>query len=236
MLNDSYDGYLENLAKYEEECKKYKKSGLPLFWAESLYFHHGLRNASSAVKKYIEGKVFIDGGACCGDSSLALLQYNPSKIFAFDISPRMAKKFCQVMRKNKISKDTVQLITKGLGEENCVLMFDDKTLGSTTLYQDGSQKTKIVPLDSCSEIKGNIGLIKFDLEGFGLSAFKGMMNTIRKDRPVLALAVYHNGAELFGIKELLDSMDLNYKVEYKSCSFDRYGELTMFAYPAELES
>lgn len=236
VLNDPFESDFNDRLQFKKECKKYKTYGLPTLMPESLYFHHGLRWAPDFVKKYIENKIFIDGGACCGDSTLTFLQYNPLKVIAFDISPRMVKKFHQVMKKNGVSNSKVQLLQKGLGESRIHISFDDTTIGSTSLFKRGKTQAEIIPLDSCEEIKGTVGLIKFDLEGYGLHAFKGMLETIKRDRPVLALAVYHCGEELFGIKNLLDSMNLDYKIEYKSCSFDHYGELTMFCYPRELEN
>lgn len=212
-----------------------RKSGLDVFMPESLYYHHGLRSASSAVKQYISNKIFIDGGACQGDSTLVFQQYDPKKVIAFDISERMAKDFHRIMKKNRIPEEKAVLILKGLGESNCEIPFSDETIGSTTLMNEGKSTAEIIPLDSCREVDGTVGFIKLDLEGFGLQAFKGMIETIKRDRPVLAIAVYHNEDELFGIKPLLESLNLNYRIEFKCCSFDYMGELTLFAYPAELK-
>ena len=222
--------------KFRKEAERYKDSGLPSpLPAESLYFHHGLRSAPESVKNYIKGKIFIDGGACAGDSTLIFQQYQPGKVIAFDISPRMVKLFHSVMQKNAVPDDNYLLLQKGLGEKTETVAFDDIGVGSTTLLKNGKYNAEIVPLDSCKEITGTVGLIKFDLEGFGLQAIRGMRETIKKDRPVLALAVYHSCSELFGIKAFLEELDLKYRIEYKSCYFDHYGELTMFAYPEELE-
>ena len=107
--------------------------------------------------------------------------------------------------------------------------------GGTSLNLAGDCEAETVTLDSCKEVDGPVGWIKIDLEGYGLPAVKGMVETIKRDRPVLTLAVYHCADELFGIKKLLESLDLNYKIMFRSCRFDEYHELTLIAYPAELE-
>ena len=114
-------------------------------------------------------------------------------------------------------------------------MIQDGKGGITTLNGIGKSEVEIIPLDSCKEVDGTVGWIKIDLEGYGLPAVKGMVETIKRDRPVLTLAVYHCAEELFGIKKMLESLDLNYKIMFRSLRFDGYHELTLIAYPAELD-
>ena len=221
--------------KFRLEAEKYKKSGIPEpLPPESLYFHHGLRFAHEAVKKYVEHKIFIDGGSCAGDSTLVFQMYHPRKVLAFDISPKTASLFHKVMKRMNVPKEKYLQIQKGLGEKYEELYFNDKGDCSVSLSCSGSTKAEIIPLDECVEINSCVGLIKLDLEGFGLQAVRGMINTIKRDRPILSFAVYHCFSELFGIKTLLDDLDLKYKIEYKSCYFDGVGELIIFAYPEEL--
>ncbi len=237
----SYPEYTEEtLLQYQDFQKNDKpefiRKGLsePLEVA-SVYFHHGMRALPDFVKNYVRNKIFIDGGACDGDSTLVFLKYCPRKVLAFEISPGIAEKFRQNMRKNNIPESLVCLILKGLGEKKNKKLFFDSADGETTLSEEGNAETEIIPLDSCKEIDSPVGWIKIDLEGYGLPAVKGMVETIKRDRPVLTLAVYHCADELFGIKKLLESWDLNYKIMFRSLRFDGYHELTLIAYPAELE-
>ena len=226
----------EDFFRCEEIEKKLSKAqGLPEFFPESTYFHHGMRFLPKSVKNYVKEKIFIDGGACFGDSSLAFLNYAPRKVLAFDISESNANIFRKIMKKNNVPEYKVTLILKGLGEKEERRSFQDGKGGGTGFYIQGDSFADIVTLDSCKEVDGTVGWIKIDLEGYGLPAVKGMVETIKRDRPVLTLAVYHCADELFGIKKLLESLALNYKIMFRACRFDGFNELTLIAYPAELD-
>ena len=225
--------YLEYMQK---EQKEYEKKGIPLPMEEAaIHYHHGMRFLPDSVKNYVKDKIFVDGGAWIGDSSLVFQTYSPKKVLAFDISLENAKVFHDIMKKNDISDDKVQLILKGLGDKLEQKNVKDGEGSITTFDENGDTNVEIITLDSCKEVDGTVGWIKIDLEGYGLPAVKGMVETIKRDRPVLTLAVYHCADELFGIKKLLESLDLNYKIMFRSLRFDGYHELTLIAYPAELD-
>lgn len=65
-----------------------------------------------------------------------------------------------------------------------------------------------------------------------------MKETIRKYRPVLSLAIYHNGEEMFETIQLLGSFvyKLHYRMEILRLhgGMDYFGEIVLFAYPEEL--
>ena len=86
--------------------------------------------------------------------------------------------------------------------------LDDYEIKMEVIDENGDTNVEIITLDSCKEADGTVGWIKIDLEGYGLPAVKGMVETIKRDRPVLTLAVYHCADELFGIKKLLESLEL----------------------------
>lgn len=225
--------YLEYTRK---EQKEYMEKGIPLPMEEAvIHYHHGMRFLPDSVKNYAKDKIFVDGGAWIGDSSLVFMNYSPQKVLAFDISVENSEKFRAVMKKNNIPEEKVLLILKGLGEKNESKKIQDGKGSITTLSENGSFSVEVTTLDSCKEVDGTVGWIKIDLEGYGLPAVKGMVETIKRDRPVLTLAVYHCADELFGIKKLLESLDLNYKIMFRTLRFDEYHELTLIAYPAELD-
>ena len=81
----------------------------------SVYFHHSLKFAPRSVLDYIEGKIFIDAGAYHGDSSLILSRYNPSKIYAFEISKYNIQVMEDILSKSSVPDNLVSIIPMGLG-------------------------------------------------------------------------------------------------------------------------
>ena len=70
----------------KNDQKEYMKKGFPLpLEVASIYYHHGMRFLPDTVKDYVKGKIFIDGGAWIGDSSLVFMNYTPKKVLAFDM-------------------------------------------------------------------------------------------------------------------------------------------------------
>ena len=74
------------------------------------------------------------------------------------------------------------------------------------------EKIEITTIDDYVE-KNNIevGLIKSDIEGAELSLLRGAINTIKQQKPVLVISIYHNTNDFFEIKKLIESLNLGYK-------------------------
>ena len=68
----------------------------------------------------------------------------------------------------------------------------------------------------------------------GLKFLRGAEATIRRDRPLLSLSIYHNEEEFTGIYRTLREWDLGYHCELRRFSpYIMHGEYSLFAYPAE---
>ncbi|MBP5183349.1 MAG: hypothetical protein J6331_10030, partial [Lentisphaeria bacterium] len=63
----------------------------------------------------------------------------------------------------------------------------------------------------------------------------GAEKVIRKHRPVLALSIYHNPEEFFGMYSALRQWDLDYKFRIVSLEPVTHGEITLLGVPAEAE-
>ncbi len=120
------------------------------------------------------------------------------------------------------------------------ITMDDSANQGTTVLAGGNDKVRLTDLDSFSKENAlTVGFIKADLEGVGLEGLLGMAETIRRDRPVLCISIYHSPKEFFEIKPALDEIvrELDYKITIeKHFPFpDRMVEVAVFAYPNELD-
>lgn len=231
-----------NYQKFKDSVIEYKNKYILAhdeYNPDVFYFRHGLVNASPKLLNYIKNKDFIDGGAYIGDSATMLMDYNPNKIYSFEISDKSIKKYMNTMELNKISKNKYEILNIGLAEKYYETTYLDMNSQGSSIYFDGKSKLVCSDLDTIVQNKNmNVGFIKADIEGAMCHALKGMKNTIKKFRPVLDLTIDHSPKEFFESKFLLDeyTKDLNYKIELQWHDFtpSYMFDFVLFAYPKEL--
>lgn len=225
--------------QYKKILKRYKTPpNLFLGGEESFVAHHGLLLCPESVKSYICGGIFLDAGACFGDSTLVFLEhYHPCKVIAFEPSVQNRKIFESVMQLNHIQDERYELSPLCLGNECSVI---DGADGGGADYSpmnanNGTIRVEITTLDNFCKKKtlSNIKLIKADVEGMGLDLLLGAKETIRRNRPVLSLSLYHNQKEMFGIYKALREWTLDYHFIVRNLTL--FGETTLIAWPKELD-
>ena len=199
---------------------------------ESLVCHHGLPQLPDSAKKVMAGKDFIDAGAYQGDSCVILAEYGPRRIWAFEPSPANLTELHRTMQNNNIPKTRYETVASGLAATTGTCFFHDCGNNGTDLKITGESQTAVTTLDAFSADHDlTVGLIKADVEGMGLEVVRGAEKTIKRDRPVLALAIYHNQDEFLRVYSLLKSWQLNYV--FKMLDFPPHSEceITLLAYP-----
>ncbi len=177
---------------------------------EVYYFNHGLYYLDEHYRNMIEGKCIIDAGAYKGESLIALLKYKPSRIISFELSPKNYEKIVANLERNNIPSKCYALVQNGLGDVEEDIFIDD--LGDEIANKNSTAMCHITTIDNY--LKNNpikVGMIKADIEGAGLALVKGGMETIKKDRPLISIAVYHSADEFLGIPKLFKEMNLKYK-------------------------
>lgn len=204
--------------------------------AESLIFHQGVALLPESVKKRLAGTDFVDAGAYLGNYTIPLLQYQPRRIFAFEPSRISGNKLLANLSRASIPKDRVEWIQAGLATTERICRFADFGSGDQRLDQPGTEEIPLYRLDDFA-IRRNLrlGLLKTDVEGMGVELLLGALETIRRDRPVLALSIYHTPEEFFRQYAILREAIPAYHYRITDLPPGSGFELTLLAWPEEAD-
>lgn len=114
------------------------------------------------------------------------------------------------IEKNLQGIDNVLYFDKGLWNCEEELRFvEDKT--SSTIYNGGGTVIKTISLDSAVLPEDKITFIKLDIEGAELQALQGSANIIRRDRPKMAISIYHKPMDVIDLADYILSLVPDYQ-------------------------
>jgi FkbM family methyltransferase len=167
--------------------------------------------------RYGKNEIFIDCGAFTGDTIekfIALPKMEYKKIIAFETDKQNFEKLqCKFKNNPKIV-----LINEGVYNKNCGLYFsrvdDTATSGIVSEFPTGKAdeiSIKVRSIDSL-QISDKVTFIKMDIEGAELNALKGAEKTILRDKPRLAICIYHSNEDMIRIAEWIHALVPEYKL------------------------
>lgn len=162
---------------------------------------------------------FIDGGCCNGDTAIRfarLCENHFSKVFAFEPD---AKNYVSCQNNMAIHNlQNVELIQAGLWKETTTLRFHALGSGVSYLSADGEVSVPVVQLDEIIKDEP-VAFIKLDVEGAEMDALKGAGNTIRRDRPLCAICIYHKPGDMLAIAHYLKQLVPDYRFAIRHYAF-----------------
>ena len=219
---DVYDNFSKNVVK-EGEFYRYNDHVLPVDDLEASIFYYNMGLTKINDLKKVMGKDFIDAGVYTGDSTIILNKLMPRKIYAFEAISRFIDVIKTTLELNGITDKVVPLhlglgsychqeefaVHGGMSGSYYIKYFNDTDKNMI------KEQVNIDTIDNFVE-KNNldVGLIKIDVEGNELEVLKGAEKTIRKFKPVILSAIYHNAEQFFEFKPTLDKWDLGYKFHF----------------------
>lgn len=162
------------------------------------------------MEHLLPDSVFVDLGAFTGEFPASLMKNNIlfKKCFCFEMEEANMEIAIANMKKLHI-EEKVEIIPEGVSEEDGYLYFERKGANSKIVDYETENKVRITTLDIYfSDIK--IDFIKMDIEGAELGALKGGINIIKRDRPILAISVYHSLEDRVNIMRYLYEQLTNY--------------------------
>lgn len=164
--------------------------------------------------------VVLDLGACWGDTALyfASKTGENGKVFSFEFIPDNIKLFKLNISLNPDLEKKIVLIQFPVSDRTGDrIYFNDNGPGSRVEYEpfEGhTGKTNTISIDDfVNENKlAKVDFIKMDIEGAELTALKGALETIKRFKPKLAIAIYHSMDDFVMIPGWILDLDLGYKI------------------------
>ncbi len=214
--------------------KKYKGYFGPVYLPEVFFYHHGLKFLPQSVLDYIKGKDFIDVGAYYGDSSVIMQEYNPHKVWAFELFKALHSKYISNQELNHIPPEKYEIVAAGIADKDSIIKIDDSEGGCIAYH--GDIEAKITSLDNFFRDKDvRIGWLKMDIEGGEDDAIEGAVLMLKKHRPLITATIYHTPRQFFELKPRLEEILSDYRFMVRNLNFYHGNELetTLIAIPAE---
>lgn len=215
----------EHQIKKVDDYYQYLDFKLPVNYFDPSAFPrlHGLANLKTF--KDIGDKAIMDVGALFGESVLAFRNYCSAPIFSFEPSAYNFNIAAKTLKLNNVH---------GVHLENIALsnFAGIATLDGWKLSRQNNVGDKIVvnTLDKyVSEHNINVGLIKVDVEGGEMDFLHGALETIKVQKPILMLSIYHSYDDFYKIKPFIEQLNLGYKFDFYQ-SIDKYiiSEILLF--------
>ena len=165
------------------------------------------------VKEYIEispDEVFIDCGAYTGDTIANFKKYSDNEFKCAICFEPDIKNFIKL--KEKFSQDSrIYFFQNAIDSECKEVSFNMGAGMESAISNEGASIIKAVNLDSIKECQ-NATFIKMDIEGAELNALKGAKNIISKNKPKLAISIYHSESDMIQIIKYIHDLVPEYKL------------------------
>ncbi len=176
------------------------------------------------IRRPSGGEVFIDGGCFDLKDTCNFMDIYPEfkKVYAFEPDGFNLKKCIENKKKCLNDDSRVEFINKGLWSKDETLSFCGGEGASSLLSEYGKTKVAVTSIDKFLSGKERVSFIKMDIEGAEIEALKGARNTILKDKPDLAICVYHRNEDILEIPRNILELDPTYEL------YLRHYDLTEF--------
>lgn len=176
------------------------------FWDPEQYF-------SPNFMTFEDKEVFVDAGCFDLGTSLRLRKHCPQvKVYAFEPNPKQYRRCLE--RKERMDFGAAKILPFGTWSKRDVLHFlNDRGAGSRICEtDDGSCDVPVMPIDEAIDEGDKVTFIKMDVEGSELESLKGAEKIIRRDKPKLAICIYHKPEDMWTIPLYIKELVPEYKL------------------------
>lgn len=163
-------------------------------------------------------EVFVDGGAYTGEDSLEFFRWCQGQngyTYLFEPDKKNYRKCVENMI---LFEGKVEVFNKGLWSRVDQLAFLDDRNASSSINENGDITVQTMTIDEISD-KRRVSFIKMDVEGAELEALKGAAQTIQRNKPKLAICVYHKPEDILDIPKYILELNSDYRLFLRHYSY-----------------
>lgn len=173
--------------------------------------------ASGVFDKLSANHTFIDCGGFDGNTTLDFIQRangNYDSIVIFEPDQGLQDK----LHHNLNGYHDITIVKKGVWDKESKLFFNTLSNGSSSVVEsldngandNNLDSVEVVAIDDVLECR-NATFIKMDLEGSEWNALHGASKTIQKNRPMLAICIYHSDEDMVRLQQYIHELVPEYR-------------------------
>ncbi|MDR2772604.1 MAG: FkbM family methyltransferase [Elusimicrobiota bacterium] len=224
QIRNIKENFTDLIVKLSDKVIAYKQYLLPSggggFFENTFYYENFFSQPQmGGGGKNIFAKDIVDAGAFIGDSAIVFAHHTNKKIYSFEPDLKNFAVLLETIKLNGLEGKIIP-INKALGDKKEKLNLAAEGAGTICFYgQEVGNQVEAVTLDDfVKENNLEVGIIKTDIEGFEQNLLRGAEQTIKSQKPILFISIYHNASDFFDIKPLIESWNLGYKFKIRKFS------------------
>lgn len=178
---------------------------------------------------YSEEEIFIDAGCCDLGTTVDFTRLckGLKKVYAFEPDASNFENCMQRMEREKEQLPEIEMLPYGTWSSKTELCFDATADGCSHIG-GGNSVIKTAAIDDVVSEQDKITFIKMDVEGAELESLKGAKKVIQRDRPKLAICIYHKPEDVITLPLYIKSLVPEYKFYLRSYS-NADNEMVLYA-------
>lgn len=171
------------------------------------------------------GDIVIDAGANIGIFTMFAAAYRKAKVYAFEPVPHIFEALGNNIRINEV-ESLVTAVKAGLSDSQgmCNMLIDDNVSRAGTFLPSRAEgfknerviESQVTTIDKYVEENHipKVDFIKADIEGFERNMLRGAVETLKRDRPKLAICTYHLPDDTEILTDIIMKANPEYKIIY----------------------
>lgn len=178
---------------------------------------------------YTEDEIFIDAGCCdlATTVDFANLCRGLKKVYAFEPDSVNYRNCTKRIAEEKENLPEVVMLHYGTWSERTELQFYSTADGCSHIG-NGNTVIRVAAIDEIVENSDKITFIKMDVEGAELESLKGAQKIIKRDKPRLAICIYHKPEDMVTLPAYVKSLVPEYRLYLRSYS-NADNEMVLYA-------
>jgi FkbM family methyltransferase len=163
------------------------------------------------------GDYVIDAGGCWGDTALYFANRigEAGRVFTFEFVPKNLEVMQANLALNPALAGRIEIVNHAVWSKSGeTLTYNENGPGTNVARLTGTEASVLtLTIDDLTKQRDvpKVGFIKMDVEGAEMAALRGAEATLRRDRPKLAICVYHSLSDFLDVPDYLASLGLGYR-------------------------
>lgn len=225
---------LINASDYYKEIEDFLlKNGIPkeniYNKGKDIFTKYPIQYFDTEIMTPVDNEIFVDGGAYDLETARKFINWtngNYKKIYSFEPDADNFKRCKNSLEKRPI--ENLCLLNKGTWNAAGTLNFVMGGEGSH--ISEGKNNNVSIQTEAIDNVvlDEHVTFIKLDVEGAELKTLQGAKNTIIKNKPRLAISIYHKPEDIIEIPAYILSLNPDYKFYIRHYKFS-YNETVLYA-------